>query len=127
MAVPALSPWSSPPPPVSLSVTNIVSVPLVCPLADAVIVTACVPSAKKSSTADTVNVTELDPFGIDTKDGTTASLVSLLMRLTNSEPEKPLRLTVAEDEPPFSGILVWRTFNVSTPGPPPPVLDTSNV
>ena len=98
-----------------------------CPLADAAIVTICVPSAKKSSTAVTVNVTELDPFGIVTKDGTTASLVSLLKRLTDREPVVPVRLTVAEDEPPNSGILVRRTFNVSSPGSPPIVLDASNV
>ncbi len=100
----------------SLSVTCSVSLPLLNPVAEAVIVTVCVPSTIASSTAAKVTVTEDCPAGIVTVAGTVASVVSLLDRFTvRAAVVFVLRLivTVVAAEPAFSATEAAATLTVS--------------
>ena len=79
----------------SLSVTGSVSLPLVKPVADAVIVTVCIPSTIVSSTAASFTVTEELRARIVAVADTVASLDSLLARVTvNAEVVSVLRVIV---------------------------------
>ena len=72
------------------------SLALVNPASEAVIVTSCVPSTSPSSTASIEKVTDASPAGIVTESGTVASVVSSLDRLTTSSfAVSVLRVTVA--------------------------------
>ena len=70
----------------SSSVTSMLSVPLVRPAEEAVIVGVCVPSTIASSTAMTVKLTDAWPAGMVTVAGTVASVVSSLVSVTISSP-----------------------------------------
>jgi len=101
---------------VSSSVTCSVSLPLVKPVADAVMVTVCVPSTIASSTAARSTVTDDWPAGIVAVVGTVASVVSLLDRSTvraNALSVLRVIVTVVAAAPAYSDTEADTTFTVN--------------
>ena len=124
---------------VSSSVMLMVSLPSTKPVAAAEMVTVWSPSARASSWAVTVKVTEASPAGISTVTGTVASLVSSLVRFTVRAAllSTVLRDTVKVLVPPFSVTLVSPAVTVraasirlivpvrgTTPSSPPSAMET---
>ena len=90
----------------SLSITFISPLPLVKPIALALIRLLLLPSAIKSSTAETANVADAVPAGINTLVGTVVEAKSLLVSVTVIASVRfESRVTVAVLVPPFSAML----------------------
>jgi len=90
---------------ISSSTTTIGTVPLENPVADAVIVTCWLPSAKESLVAIAKNIIEFAPAGMVTEFGTVAAVVSLLRSVTTSDCAVGVfRVTVIVDVPSNSEI-----------------------
>ena len=113
----------------SSSKTSTISLPATKPRALAVNVTRCVPSTTDSSLPLMLNVTKSWEIGIITGIWiVTSPGMSLASITVNATELSEFRVTVADEDPPFSLMDAWSIINVSTGGtaesttslPPPP-------